>query len=153
MQASRRDALLITSAALLLPTEPVSAKGELRAPGPAGFMSVFHVFATRDGKSHLRHVNVAASRKELPVSSVMATTLAAGVEDWHNAPFKTFTINVTGRIRAELSDGSQQLIGPGDLVFLEDLHGRGHVTHLLTTCASLFLHMPDDFDFLAWARG
>ena len=153
MLTSRRDALLISSAALLLPADAVSAKGELREPGPAGFMDVFHVFATPDGESHLRQVKVAASRKALPVASVMATTLAAGVEDWHNAPFKTFTINVAGTIRAELSDGSQQAIGPGDLVFLEDLHGKGHVTRLLTTCASLFLRMPDDFDFPAWARG
>jgi len=151
--ASRRDALLISSAALLLPTDPAHAKPELREPGPAGVMEVFHVFATPDGNSHLRRVKVAASRKELPVASALATTLAAGVEDWHSAPFKTFTINVAGHIRAELSDGSHQAIGPGDLVFLEDLHGKGHVTRLLTTCASLFLRMPDDFDFLAWARG
>jgi hypothetical protein len=153
MLASRRDALLITGASLVLPTAAASAAPRLQEPGPAGVMQIFHVFATPDGESHLRRVTVAGARKELPVASVMATTLAAGVEDWHNAPFKTFTINVAGQIRAELSDGTNQAIGPGDLVFLEDLKGKGHVTRLLTTCSSLFLRMPDDFDFLAWARG
>ena len=81
------------------------------------------------------------------------TTMGPRVEDWHNAPFKTFTINLTGNIRAEMADGSSEAIGPGDLVYLEDLTGRGHVTHLLTGVTCLFLQMPEDFDLIAWAKG
>ena len=75
MDATRRDALLITSAAVLLPDAAASAQGRLREAGPGGFMTIFHVFATADGASHLRKVTLASSRKALPGAMVMATTM------------------------------------------------------------------------------
>ena len=72
-------------------------------------------------------------------------------EDWHKAPAKTFTINVVGDIEGEVSDGTKVRIGKGDLVYLEDLTGKGHVTRLLTPVANLFIRMKPDFDFLKWA--
>jgi hypothetical protein len=74
------------------------------------------------------------------------------VEDWHKAPAKTFTINVVGDIEAEVGDGNRVKIGKGDLVYLEDLAGKGHVTRLLTPVANLFIRMKPDFDFLEWAN-
>jgi hypothetical protein len=38
------------------------------------------------------------------------------------------------------------------LVYLEDLSGKGHLTHLLTPGACLFLRVAEDFNLLAWAR-
>jgi hypothetical protein len=67
------------------------------------------------------------------------------------APAKTFTINVVGDIEGEVSDGTKVRIGKGDLVYLEDRTGKGHVTRLLTPVANIFIRMEDDFDFLAWA--
>ena len=81
----------------------------------------------------------------------IATSIAQGTEDWHKAPAKTFTINVVGDIEGEVGDGTRVKIGKGDLVYLEDLTGKGHVTRLLTPVANLFIRMKPDFDFLAWA--
>ena len=44
-------------------------------------------------------------------------------------------------------------IGKGDLVYLEDLTGKGHVTRPLTDVSNLFILMPADFDLLEWAGG
>ena len=41
----------------------------------------------------------------------------------------------------------------GDLVFLEDITGKGHVTRVLSPVTNLFIHVPQDWDMLAWARG
>lgn len=153
MLASRREAFVIGATALLATGEAAGAPPAPPPPGPAGTMRIFRIFATADGGSRLETLSVASARKPLPVVGVLAMSMAAGVEDWHHAPFKTFTINTVGQIKAELSDGSSQLIGPGDLVYLEDLSGKGHVTRLLTTGAALFLRMPDDFDVVEWARG
>ena len=101
------------------------------AKGPSGIMDVIHVFAGADGVSHVNRVKVVGSPKELPIDSVIASSIAQGVEDWHRAPAKTFTINVVGDIEAEVSDGTRVRIGKGDLVYLEDLTGKGHVTRLL----------------------
>jgi hypothetical protein len=151
MPPNRREAFVIGATALLA-SGAAGAATPGPHPGPPGTMRIFRVFATPDGESHLEPVHVASSRKPLPVQEVLATSFAAGVEDWHHAPFKTFTINTVGQIRAELSDGSSQMIGPGDLVYLEDRSGKGHLTRLLTDGAALFLRMPDDFDILDWAR-
>ena len=121
------------------------------ATGPSGLMEVIHIWADDDGVSHVNRVKVVGSPKPLPAHSVVTTSIAQGTEDWHIAPAKTFTINVVGDIEAEVSDGTKVRIGKGDLVFLEDRTGKGHITRLLTPVANLFIRMNDDFDFLAWA--
>ncbi len=60
---------------------------------------------------------------------------------------------MTGALEVEISNGSRRRIGPGDLVFLEDVTGKGHVTRPLGPITNLFLHVPADFDVVAWARG
>jgi hypothetical protein len=121
------------------------------ATGPSGLMEVIRVWSDGDGVSHVERVKVMGSPKDLPVDSVSLTSIAQGTEDWHIAPAKIFTINVVGDIEAEVSDGTRVQIGKGDLVYLEDRTGMGHVTRLLTPVANIFLRMKDDFDFLAWA--
>jgi hypothetical protein len=120
--------------------------------GPSGLMEVIHIFAGEDGVSHVNRVKVTGSPKPLPAHSVVTTSIAQGTEDWHIAPAKTFTINVVGDIEGEVSDGTKVRIGKGDLVFLEDRTGKGHITRLLTPVANIFIRMEDDFDFLAWAN-
>ena len=122
------------------------------AKGPSGIMEVIHIYAGADGVSHVNRVRVLGSPKPLPADGVIATSIAQGTEDWHKAPAKTFTINVVGDIEAEVGDGTRVKIGKGDLVYLEDLTGQGHVTRLLTPVANLFIRMKPDFDLLAWAK-
>ena len=119
--------------------------------GPSGIMEIIHIYADESGVSHVDRVKVVGSPKPLPAESVIASSIAQGVEDWHQAPAKTFTINVVGDIEGEVGDGTRVKIGKGDLVYLEDLTGKGHVTRLLTPVANLFIRMKDDFDFLKWA--
>ena len=149
MKLSRRQAVTAGAIAPLFLTQAVS--GQTGAPAPA---RIFHVFAKPDGTSHIERVPGPTIRSTpLPVESVTVMNIKQGVEDWHRAPFKTFTLNLTGNIRAEMSDGSSEAIGPGDLVYLEDLTGKGHVTHLLSDVTCLFLRMPANFDFQAWLKG
>jgi hypothetical protein len=122
------------------------------AKGPSGIMEVIHIYAGADGVSHVNRVKVLGSPKPLPADGVIATSIAQGTEDWHKAPAKTFTINVVGDIEGEVGDGTRVKIGKGDLVYLEDLTGKGHVTRLLTPVANLFIRMKPDFDFLKWAN-
>ena len=121
------------------------------ATGPSGLLEVIHISAGEDGVSHVGRVKVVGSPKPLPAHSVVTTSIAQGTEDWHVAPAKTFTINVVGDIEGEVSDGTKVRIGKGDLVYLEDRTGKGHVTRLLTPVANIFIRMENDFDFLAWA--
>ena len=153
-----RRTVLTTGAALgtLLATGACAQEGDSPtaepATGPSGLMEVIHVYADEDGVSHVNRVKVMGSPKPLPAHSVVTTSIAQGTEDWHIAPAKTFTINVVGDIEGEVGDGTRVKIGKGDLVYLEDLTGKGHVTRLLTPVANLFIRMKPDFDFIAWAN-
>ena len=46
----------------------------------------------------------------------------------HNAPRRQFIVHLEGAVEVEASDGERRRFGPGDVVLVEDLEGRGHVT-------------------------
>ncbi|MDN3354577.1 hypothetical protein [Actinomadura sp. DC4] len=48
--------------------------------------------------------------------------------DPHPAPREQWVVMVRGAIEVEVSDGERRRFGPGDLVFVSDTTGRGHVT-------------------------
>ena len=114
---------------------------------------IFRVFATPDGESHIEQVEVAASAGPLPLTNLRAVSYSPAKVEWHLAPQRQFAINLTGEIEAEVSDGTKQRIGPGDLVFLEDTSGKGHITRLLSPVTALFILPDDGFDLRAWAAG
>ncbi len=157
MQTDRRTVLAAGTVLTTMMAAGARAQGQAAEPphepakGPSGIMEVIHIYAGADGVSHVNRVRVLGSPKPLPIDSVIASSIAQGTEDWHRAPAKTFTINVIGDIEGEVGDGTRVKIGKGDLVYLEDLTGKGHVTRLLTPVANLFIRMKPDFDFLKWA--
>jgi hypothetical protein len=162
METSRREILGAGAAMTAMLATAASAnteeKMEVTKPegvslpyeGPAGGMRVYHMWAGEDGETHLRTVYNINIPKDIPAVRVVASKLSQGTEDWHTVPAKSFVINTRGDIEGEVSDGSRQKIGQGDLVFLEDKTGKGHVTRLLTEVAALFIHVADDFDFEKW---
>jgi hypothetical protein len=114
---------------------------------------LLHVYATPDGESHLEVIEVAATAGKLPLSGLRAISYKPNKVDWHHAPTPQFAINLTGDLQVEVSDGSKRKIGPGDLVFLEDTQGKGHITRLLSPVTALFIQPADGFDIRAWAKG
>lgn len=162
METSRRDVLAAgtvltafaatgaraTTEGEVAVTEPTA--GSLPYEGPAGGMRIYHIWADEQGISHVRTVYNTNIPKDIPAIRVVASKLSQGTEDWHTVPAKSFVINTRGDIEGEVSDGSRQKIGQGDLVYLEDRTGKGHVTRLLSEVAALFFHVADDFDFEKW---
>jgi hypothetical protein len=114
---------------------------------------LLHVYATPDGESHLEVISVAPTAGTLPLTGLRAISYKPNKVDWHHAPQPQFAINLTGDLQVETSDGSKRKIGPGDLVYLEDTHGKGHITRLLGPVTALFIKPADGFDIHAWARG
>ena len=116
---------------------------------------LIHVYATPDGESHIETLEIANDAGSIPVSSMTASAYGGNViePDWHTAPARQFAINMSGTLEVEISDGSRHEIGQGDLVFIEDITGKGHVTRVLTPVTNLFIRVPQDWDVVAWARG
>jgi hypothetical protein len=147
----RRDVLTIGGAALLL--------GGARAFAQSGTAvneaKVVRIYATPDGGSRVEELTISPNAKPIDITRMTAAAYrgsGATAPDWHTAPRKQFAINMTGELEVELTDGTRRKIG-SDLVYLEDLTGKGHVTRALSPITNVFLHVPEDFDVVAWAAG
>ena len=63
-------------------------------------------------------------------------------EDWHTAPRKQYVITLSGRGEIELSDGKKIPLGPGRILLLEDLTGKGHISRGVGTEDRISLLIP-----------
>ena len=149
----RRELLALSSAALLL--SGGRAQAQSAEPAATVEAKVVHVYATADGGSRVEELTIHPDAKPIDILRMTASVYrGSGVTkpDWHTAPRKQFAINMSGALEVELTDGTRRTI-TSDLVFLEDLTGKGHVTRPLGPITNVFLQVADDFDVVAWAKG
>ena len=114
------------------------------------------IYATPDGESHFEDLTISPNARPIDITQMTASVYrgsGARAPDWHTAPRKQFAINMAGELEVEITNGVRRKIGVGDLVYLEDLTGKGHVTRQLSPVSNLFLHVPENFDIVAWAAG
>ena len=148
----RRELLALAGIATIAGSAIARAQGSNDEPRAR----LIHIYATPDGESHHQIVAISNDAGEIPVTAMTARAYARSMAtsaDWHTAPRRQFAINMTGSLEVEISDGSRHPIGQGDLVFLEDITGKGHVTRVQSPVTNLFIHVPQDWDMLSWARG
>lgn len=88
-------------------------------------MQMIRMYTGDDGITHLEDMDPEELR--LPVKEVIIRkTVTQLPSDWHNSPVRQILIVRTGRVKAEVEDGTIRELGPGDLVLEEDLTGKGH---------------------------
>jgi hypothetical protein len=154
----RRDMLALSGMALLLGGGRAQAQDAATAGAATEAKTeakVVRVYATPDGGSRVEELTISPNAKPVPLTQMTASVYAgsgATAPDWHTAPRKQFAINMSGALEVEVTDGTRRRIG-SDLVFLDDTTGKGHVTRALGPITNVFLHVPDDFDVVAWANG
>src|SRR5512133_263957 len=98
---------------------------------------VTRIFAGSDGQSHAEEISMKLARADMS-TEISEMSKATGVqfrrqapnyvEDWHTAPRKQYVITLSGRGEIELSDGKKIPLGPGRILLLEDLTGKGHIS-------------------------
>lgn len=64
--------------------------------------------------------------------------------DWHRPPQKQWIVLLDGEIAIETGDGAKRTFRGGDVLLMEDIHGRGHKTWQTSpgTRRSLFIPIP-----------
>jgi len=136
------------------------AFGAAGAEEPAGSKRILRIYADIDGNSHIQELPITTKpgktrRTELAAATglMYADYTASSVEDWHRTPARQFSISMSGEIEVEVSDGKKHAIHAGDIVFLEDLQGKGHITRILSPVTNIFIRVPDSFDVIKWSRG
>lgn len=118
----------------------LSAVASLAAEAPAEVkpMKYTHVYADASGVSHFRDEQFdfreqrpgGPTMHALPTGpNAMLLRLHPGeVEDWHNAPKPWFLFVLQGMSEVTVSDGEVRRFGPGSVVLMEDVKGKGHQT-------------------------
>ena len=150
----RRTVLALTGAALMSGAAAEAPMKTIPTMATGGQGRFHRIYADAAGESRMEELSIADGVKPAPMVSMTPRNYNPTNVGWHNAPYKTFVINTTGWLEVELSDHSRHRVGPGDLMYMEDLTGKGHVTRLQGTGVTcLFLRVPDDFDVHAWAKG
>lgn len=121
---------------------------------------VIRIYADAEGNSHIQELPIATKpgktrrAETAPVTGMTyAEYTSSSVEDWHRAPGRQFSISLSGEIEVEVSGGKKHAIHTGDIVFLEDLEGKGHITRILTPVTNIFIRVADGFDVVAWSKG
>ncbi len=122
-------------------------------------MTYTRIFADADGVSHfgtveeaMKEVNYAPPMPAIlmgaphKVSRAIVSVIPAGFHgDWHNTPVRQLFVQLTGRIDVEVSDGERRQFGAGEVVLLEDTHGKGHVTMVVNNepARAMFIQLAE----------
>jgi len=121
-------------------------------------MRVFRIFTKDSGDSAIEIREVPMSGTARPMSETFKCdsiffreTPEGHVEDLHRAPRRQLIFITSGILELEASDGKRTICRPGDLIFAEDMQGKGHITRSLRDTRG-FVHVtvPGDFDVSGW---
>ncbi|MCK5916515.1 MAG: DUF861 domain-containing protein [Deltaproteobacteria bacterium] len=98
-------------------------------------MRIHRIYTDLSGETHfatvaieLKGAGAIGSLSELyPASGIIFRETDPDYNyQWHNTPRRQYVIILEGRVDFTVSDGECQRFGPGDVVLLEDVSGKGH---------------------------
>jgi hypothetical protein len=65
----------------------------------------------------------------LPATGIIFRTTSGTYNyDWHTAPRRQYVINLDAAVKITASDGESRIIGQGEILLVEDTHGKGHIS-------------------------
>ncbi len=107
-------------------------------------MKLVHVFATPDGESHFELSAlewIDGRRTEaLAAKSVMFINRAPNeFLDFHPVGNPQYVLYLTVKVEIGLSDGTSVILEPGDVMHVEDTHGKGHTSRVLEPGVCVFV--------------
>ncbi len=109
-------------------------------------MAIIRLYTGDDGESHFEELDVASDPRLsglLPAKGIEFRTMEAGYfSDWHHAPRRQFVFTLAGEMEIGLGDGTTRRFGPGDVLFAEDLTGRGHTMRVSSDVPRISVAVP-----------
>ncbi len=103
-------------------------------------MRIHNLYVDEKGETHFRDIEV-EWKNEGPGGKTSATFPATGIifretpgsydYAWHPAPRRQYIINLDGGVKITASDGIAREIGAGEVILVEDIHGKGHLSKSL----------------------
>ena len=100
-------------------------------------MRIHNLYEDGQGESHWRDIEVEWASNSpggklsapIPVSALIFRETQPDYDlDWHPAPRRQYIINLDGGVQITASDGEARTIGAGEVVLVEDITGKGHLS-------------------------
>lgn len=106
-------------------------------------MKYIRIYSDLEGETHIEDVKMETSVRELTTNVPPLTiTQSFGATEvffirtevtdtfqeleFHNPPRKMLVIQLKGSSEQEASDGTKRVLNTGDVMVVEDVHGKGH---------------------------
>jgi len=102
-------------------------------------MKITTIYSDREGESHFGELEfeltdageIGRLSEPYPVKDIIFRENHRHYDyDWHNAPRRQYILLLDGEIEIEVSDGEKRNFAGGDVLFVEDVTGRGHRTRV-----------------------
>ena len=100
-------------------------------------MRIHNLSEDADGTSHFRDIEVEWSEqrpftkmsKRMPANGIIFRRTEGNYDlDWHPAPRRQYIVNLDGSVKITASDGESRIIGAGEIILVEDIKGKGHLS-------------------------
>jgi hypothetical protein len=100
-------------------------------------MRVHNLYVDDKGETHFRDIEIewveegAAGKlsKRLPATGIIFREVQPAYDlDWHPAPRRQYIINLDAGVQITASDGEARIIKAGEVILVEDTHGKGHLS-------------------------
>ncbi|HTP95227.1 MAG TPA: hypothetical protein VMK05_05220, partial [Burkholderiales bacterium] len=83
--------------------------------------------------------------KRLPATGIIFRETQADYDlDWHPAPRRQYIINLDAGVQLTASDGESRVIGAGEVVLVEDVTGKGHLSKAIAGKMRHSIFVPID---------
>ncbi len=98
---------------------------------------VHNLYCDADGESHWRDIQIdwaeeneagKLSKLQPAFGIIFRQTQAEHDRPWHPAPRRQYIINLDAGVELTASDGEARAIGAGEVILVEDVSGKGHLS-------------------------
>jgi hypothetical protein len=100
-------------------------------------MRIHNLYEDSAGESHFRDIEVEWKQDTLggkmskrhPATGIIFRVTEGSYDlDWHRAPRRQYIINLDAAVELTASDGEKRIIGAGEVILVEDVSGKGHLS-------------------------
>jgi quercetin dioxygenase-like cupin family protein len=117
-------------------------------------MRIHNLYEDANGISHWRDVEVEWAEqsrggsklsKRLPATGIIFRAVPPDYDlDWHPAPRRQYIINLDAGVEITASDGEARVIGAGEVILVEDVKGKGHLSKAVGNTVRHCIFVPVD---------
>ncbi len=116
-------------------------------------MRIHNLYVDEDGETHFRDIEIewknqgrgGRTSETFSASGIIFRETPGDYDyEWHPAPRRQYIINLDAGVSIQASDGETRIIEAGEVILVEDTHGKGHFSKALNGKLRHSIFVPID---------